>query len=210
MQTSFGVQAKALFRKNLLQQRRAVCTNLVIIFIPLFFCGLLAILQHLINVATDTPGFQCGCLCLSCCNSTDTSTQSCRTTTPGNPCQVWEICQQYYTTKCGIQYSTAQQASYCPIPSPSIWPALYTVPSPGYLAHPWSPKAAMLMTANDPALANTLQLFPDPSGGNQVASLNFFQEGQATVRFFLLLFKVAALSVLYLIYNRSNLDMSIP
>lgn len=183
MQTPFSVQAKALFRKNLIQQRRAVCANLFIVFIPLFFVGLLAILQHLINVATDKPSFHCGCLCLSCCTSTDPKTQTCRSTTPGNPCQVWEICQQYDTTKCGIQYSTAQQAPYCPVPSPAIWPAFYTVPSPGFLAHPWSPKAAMLMSAKDPVLADTLQLFPDPSGGNQAASLSFFQEGQATVCF---------------------------
>jgi hypothetical protein len=43
--TKFSTQAKALFRKNAVQQKRAWKTNIAVIATPLFFCLLLLILQ---------------------------------------------------------------------------------------------------------------------------------------------------------------------
>lgn len=161
-----------------------MCTNLFIIITPIFFAALLAILQHLINVAVDTPQNSCGCVCLSCCDVNNAS--YCHAATPETPCAPYDTCQQYDTTRCGLQYSTSSQAAFCAIPSPSIWPPLYTTPSPGYLAHPWSPDAAMLMTSKNYSLYDSLQLFPPPNitPSDTAAALSFSQLGQRTVSFF--------------------------
>ncbi len=164
MQTPFTIQAKALLRKNLQQQRRAVCTNVFIVVTPIFFCILLFILQKVINNALDKPDNRCGCLCLSCCSTpADGGDAICRVPTVEDPCRAWEDCQLYDDTQCGFQYSDAEQAGFCAVPSPSIWPALFSIPSPGYLAHPYSPKGAVLVTGQDQTVVNSLNLFPDPN-----------------------------------------------
>lgn len=179
--TSFGVQAKALFRKNILQQRRAIGTNIFIVLTPVFFCVLLYVLQLLIDNAIDTPSNKCGCLCLNCCATDANGTQTCRVTSPGNPCRDWEECTEYDSTQCGFEYSDAQQAGFCAVPSPSIWPAMVSVPAPGFLAHPWSPQGAVLMTGSDPTLVDRLSLFPNPNitAQDQAAAANFSARGQA-------------------------------
>ena len=161
MQTSFGTQAKALFRRNAAQQRRSVCTNIFIVLTPVCFCLLLYILQLLINAAIDTPDSRCGCLCLRCCTDID-GEKTCRDATPDNPCVGYDSCETYDEKQCGFQYSNARQASFCAVEEPSIWPAVAQVPSPGYLAHPWSPDAAMLLTG-DKAVVDSIDLFPVPN-----------------------------------------------
>ena len=66
---------------------------------------------------------QCGCYCLTCCQTND-GVKTCRDSTPENPCQAWEDCDNYDTSRCGFQYSDAGQASFCTLPTPSSWPAL--------------------------------------------------------------------------------------
>jgi hypothetical protein len=88
--------------------------------------------------------------------------RTCAPPPEGGRCLPAQECDLYDDTRCGFQYSDAEQASNCEVLSPSIWPALFQVPSPGYLAHPYSPAAAMLVTAEDPAALAALQLFPNP------------------------------------------------
>jgi ABC-type multidrug transport system ATPase subunit len=66
------------------------------------------------------------------------------------------------------------------VPSPSIWPAMFSIPSPGYLAHPYSPKGAVLVTGQDQALTQAMNLFPDPNvtTADQIAAANFAALGQ--------------------------------
>jgi ABC-type multidrug transport system ATPase subunit len=183
LQTPFTIQAKALLRKNLQQQRRAVCTNVFIVVTPIFFCILLFVLQKVINNALDKPDNRCGCLCLSCCSTpSNGGPQTCRVPTTEDPCQGWEDCQEYDTNQCGFQYSDADQAGFCAVPSPSIWPALFSIPSPGYLAHPYSPKGAVLVTGQDETLVNSLNLFADPNitAADTTAAANFAALGQET------------------------------
>lgn len=161
LQTSFGTQAKALFRRNAAQQRRSVCTNIFIVLTPVCFCLLLYILQLLINAAIDTPDSKCGCLCLRCCTDVD-GEKTCRDATPDNPCVGYDSCETYDENQCGFQYSNARQASFCAVEEPSIWPAVAQVPSPGYLAHPWSPDAAMILTG-EKAVVDSIDLFPVPN-----------------------------------------------
>ena len=52
-------QARALIRKNLRYQGRKGCENCCLIFLPLLFMGLLAVLQSLINDAISSAGLTC-------------------------------------------------------------------------------------------------------------------------------------------------------
>lgn len=176
---TYGVQAKALLRRNMANQRRSPCANLFIILTPICLCVLLFVLQTLVNVAIDTPDSKCGCLCLTCCDTVD-GEEVCRDATEANPCVVYDTCETYDESKCGFQYSNARQASFCPVENPSIWPPVAQVPSEGHLAHPYSPKAAMLMTGDDAGIVDTVTLFPVPDvtvqGGAQAGA--FAEEGR--------------------------------
>lgn len=187
LQASFRTQAKALLRKNLIQQRRAVCTNIFIVLTPIFFCILLFVLQRVINNAIDKPENKCGCLCLNCCETDSAGVKTCRVPTIDNPCREWQDCEEYDENQCGFIYSDAAQASFCAVPSPSIWPALVSVPSPGFLAHPYSPDGAMLVTGQNMTLADSLKLFPDPkpTPEDQLAADSFVALGLQNVSPFL-------------------------
>eukprot|EP00889_Picochlorum_renovo_P007557 jgi/Picre1/34587/NNA_002055.t1 len=142
-QRTYGVQAKALLRRNMANQRRSPCANLFIILTPICLCVLLD--------ATEE-----------------------------NPCLVYDTCKTYDENKCGFEYSNARQASFCPVENPSIWPPVAQVPSEGFLAHPFSPKAAMLMTGDDASIVEDVDLFPVPEvtvqGGAQARA--FAEEGR--------------------------------
>ncbi|KAL4523256.1 hypothetical protein Ndes2437B_g00384 [Nannochloris sp. 'desiccata'] len=179
--TSFSIQAKALLRKNLQQQRRAVCTNVFIVITPVFFCILLFVLQKVINNALDTPDNRCGCLCLTCCSTpSDGGATTCRVPTIDDPCRAWEDCEQYDDNQCGFLYSDAEQAGFCAVPSPSIWPAMFSIPSPGFLAHPYSPEGAVLITGQNQTIAQAMDLFPDPivTPADQATAANFAALGE--------------------------------
>jgi hypothetical protein len=183
MKTTFSTQAKALSRKNVIQQRRALWQNFFIIITPIFFVLLLYVLQKVINnVIQDDSDNQCGCLCSRCCIPVEDGDPVCRDATLDAPCNAWEDCKAWDETQCGLQYSNAAQASVCEIPSPSIWPPLFQVPSPGYLAHPESPDAAILMTGVQETIVNDMQLFPEPDVTDESiqAVAAFAQLGQAT------------------------------
>jgi predicted permease len=55
LHTTFGTQAKALFKKNATQQKRSLITNLFIVLTPIIFCVFLYVLQRLVNIALDSP-----------------------------------------------------------------------------------------------------------------------------------------------------------
>ncbi|KAI5074522.1 hypothetical protein GOP47_0010483 [Adiantum capillus-veneris] len=107
--TSFTTQANALLRKNLTFQKRNKKTNGCIITIPFFLCLLLFGLQTGINAIFSGSEYKCGCQCV-------------RTSTSG--------CEE----ECGVEYSSASQAVFCPIDSPPKWPAFLQVPAPQYRA----------------------------------------------------------------------------
>ncbi|XP_010689557.2 ABC transporter A family member 7 [Beta vulgaris subsp. vulgaris] len=97
---SFSTQANALLRKNLVFQRRNKRSNCCLIIFPVLLCVLLSTLQRVIDNELNKEKYRCGCA------------------------------QVNGTTECGIQYSTLEQASSCPIPTPQKWPALLQVPDP--------------------------------------------------------------------------------
>ena len=158
----------------------------------MFFCILLYVLQQLINKAVNTPDNKCGCLCLTCCATSPQGVQTCRNATAASPCSALDDCQLYDATRCGFQYSDADQAGYCAVASPSVWPALLQVPPTAFLAEPGavpataampSGAAAVLMTGGDPALVDQLTLFPQPglTPGAAAAAQAFAQLGEQSV-----------------------------
>ena len=60
---------------------------------------------------------------------------------------------------------------------------MVSVPSPGYLAHPYSPDGAFLVTGDNEQLVNELKLFPDskPTAEDQQAANSFAALGLQNV-----------------------------
>ncbi|KAG8475743.1 hypothetical protein CXB51_032538 [Gossypium anomalum] len=108
---SFWTQANALLRKNLTFQKRNIGANIRLISFPLFFCVLFVVVQQVLDSSLDNADNRCGCICVE-------------RNANGN-------CQR---RECGIEYSTVDQVSTCPIPDPPAWPALLQVPGPQYRA----------------------------------------------------------------------------
>lgn len=92
-----------------IMQKRNVKTNCCIISFPIAICLLLLGLQLAINVIFQGSDFKCGCQCVA---FTD-GRQGCE-------------------TKCGVEYSTESQASFCAIDQPPMWPAFLQIPAPSY------------------------------------------------------------------------------
>jgi hypothetical protein len=109
LQSTFGVQANAIMRKNFVYQKRSWNSNCCLLLTPVLLCAILGILQALINIVFSGDSFKCGCLCVEY--------------SPSDPTK----CLQRDDTRCGLQYSDVDQAVYCPIPSPTEWPPLLQV-----------------------------------------------------------------------------------
>lgn len=184
-QASFGTQARALFRKNGIQQKRAWKSSCFLVATPIFFCVLLFVLQKVINNALDTPDNKCGCLCTECCSSAS-GVEVCRAAGADTRCAPDETCKTYDTTRCGLEYSDSMQANWCAIPSPSSWPALMQSAAPAYLARPWAPAAAVLYTGDTEAgaaeMASRLVTATQPSAAAQRELEDMISEGAASVR----------------------------
>ncbi|KAL2613896.1 hypothetical protein R1flu_025588 [Riccia fluitans] len=102
---TFGTQANALLRKNLIFQKRNYKTNACVIIFPILICLLLFGLQVGVNKLLDKPSFKCGC----------------QTETVNG--QLVELCGLPYTTE-------PTQTQFCPVEHPPEWPALMQVPNP--------------------------------------------------------------------------------
>ncbi|CAF2151909.1 unnamed protein product [Brassica rapa] len=105
---SFLTRANALLRKNLTYQKRNIWSNVRLIMIPFLLCVMLVALQIVFDtVVNNADNNRCGCQCIvtnqngNCLNET-----------------------------CGIEFSSSDQAFFCPISSPPRWPPLLQVPRP--------------------------------------------------------------------------------
>ncbi|EFN55401.1 hypothetical protein CHLNCDRAFT_23609, partial [Chlorella variabilis] len=100
-------------------QKRKWLSNAVLLAAPFLICMLLWVLQDVINQQLDARSFRCGCKCLSCCD--------------------WA----YNDSECGFLFSTTDQAGFCAVEEPPLWPALLEVPQEQHRG----PKAANVMPA---------------------------------------------------------------
>lgn len=143
---TYLTQSNALMRKNLTFQKRNWGTNLCLILTPLVFSILLFVIQRVVDTAFDQDDFKCGCLC----------TRYCLEDNPGVcfDLQDYEVdgqwpqfieyqgreirmvptnddidCKERNEDVCGIDYSTPQQAGFCEVANPILYPALFQVPN---------------------------------------------------------------------------------
>lgn len=84
--------------------------NVRLILFPFLLCLLLVLIQSLVDNELDKPKFRCGCACID--------------TNGDGRCE--EVC--------GVQFSTLDQASSCPIENPPEWPPLLQMPAPEFRA----------------------------------------------------------------------------
>ncbi|TYJ98619.1 ABC transporter A family member 7-like [Cucumis melo var. makuwa] len=84
--------------------------NVRLILFPFLLCLLLVLIQSLVDNELDKPKFRCGCSCID--------------TNGDGRCE--EVC--------GVQFSTLDQASSCPIENPPEWPPLLQMPAPEFRA----------------------------------------------------------------------------
>ena len=122
-QRKLGQHTKAVFYKNVSQQRTKKGTNLCLVLSPLILCGLLFGLQLAINfLFLDRPEFRCGCKCVDCCVTTSDGNEECYVDRP-DICLVADRCTRRDTSECTIAYSTPQQFGFCEIKTPYRWPS---------------------------------------------------------------------------------------
>lgn len=144
---TYGTQSNALLRKNLTYQKRNCGTNLCLILTPLVFSILLFVIQKVVDNAFDQEDFRCGCLCTKYC--LDDNPNVCFTLEEYGDDGEWpqpfiiyegqEIrmvptnddinCEERNQDVCGIEYSTPQQAGFCEVANPFLYPALFQVPN---------------------------------------------------------------------------------
>lgn len=80
-----------------------------------------------VNSALNKPSYKCGCFCNvgvqngeACGPKSSNPNVFCRPSTTLS-------CQDYDSSKCGIDYSYSSQAAFCAVPSPSHFPEFLPV-----------------------------------------------------------------------------------
>jgi len=116
----FASQTGALLRINVMLQFRARGSSICLLISPVLFSVLLLVLQLAINgLLLRSSEYACGCQCLACCIGANCSMVQTGT------CQ--HECRTYNKSACGVQFSSPQQALFCPLDHPSSWPAVLQV-----------------------------------------------------------------------------------
>ena len=133
--TDFGQQINASVRKNLNLQRRKWVGNLLLVVAPLLVSFSLLALQNLIVSQSSDSSFQCGCKCRSCCDWVESDTDkdakylACFNATDESPCSPYAaLCLDRDEEQCGYLHSTVDQANFCEVKQPPLWPAIVQVP----------------------------------------------------------------------------------
>ncbi|GIL46004.1 hypothetical protein Vafri_3096 [Volvox africanus] len=169
--------------KSAVYQRRNTATNICLVVAPIFFCGLLVLLQALANkLILATRANKCGCQCTQCCvpyrtqrNWTDVeleriasgeklkpryvTTELCSSLGSGY-CERTRnaTCRGFNDSNCGLRFSKPSQAVFCPIPQPSSWPPVMQTPRfngrAGGSTSQWLPYTATNRTAAKQVAAN--------------------------------------------------------
>jgi len=130
----FGQQMNASIRKNFNLQRRRWVGNLLVVVTPLLVSFSLLALQNLIVSQSDSS-FQCGCKCRSCCDWVESDVNkgekylACFNATDENPCSPYAaFCLDQDSEQCGYLHSTVDQATFCEVKQPPLWPAIVQIP----------------------------------------------------------------------------------
>lgn len=56
----------------------------------------------------------------------------CYSATAEQPCSPYSECKRYDDSDCGLEYSTYEQAAFCPVNQPPTWPGVLQIPQERY------------------------------------------------------------------------------
>ncbi|GBG60709.1 hypothetical protein CBR_g12446 [Chara braunii] len=150
LQSSFGVQANALTRKNLRLQARQWKTNACLVSFPIILFLILIALQAVFDkLLFGGSDFKCGC-------------------------------NEDHPDQCGIEFSNANQAAWCAIKDPPLNPAFLQIPNvtAGMAMDPFA--MIVPVTGNNRSMAEAIgsRLFPNLESSNHLPpSFNWTEEG---------------------------------
>jgi len=86
-------------------------------------------------------------MCISCCSR---DTGRCRLANETSQCDyAIEKCNRYDDDVCGIQFSSPEQAAFCEIDSPIVWPPSLDIPEEKDRAREYQPDVVFFTTGND-------------------------------------------------------------
>ncbi|GBG86818.1 hypothetical protein CBR_g42101 [Chara braunii] len=151
LQSSFLVQANALTRKNLRLQARQWKTNACLVSFPIILFLILIALQAVFDKLLFGGS-------------------------------AWKCgCSKDNPDKCGIEFSTAQQAAWCPVKNPPLNPAFLQMPNvtAGMAMDPLA--TIVPVTGNNRSMVEAIgrQLFDNPEGGNHLLLASYWSEESA-------------------------------
>eukprot|EP00210_Caulerpa_lentillifera_P008457 g8069.t1 len=101
-------------------------------------------------------------MCTLCCSRVDES--NCRPANETSQCREHEEnCKAYNDSICSLQYSDPEQALFCEVQDPVIWPAVLDIPAEYQRPGRWRPDVVMFTTADNPDVqrALTRRLLPE-------------------------------------------------
>ena len=68
-----------------------------------------------------------------------------------------EECRRYDDDECGIQYSDADQAFFCEVEEPIVWPPSISIPKRSDRARAWAPSVVFFIHADDKSVERVMQ-----------------------------------------------------
>lgn len=101
-------------------------------------------------------------MCIWCCEWDNSA--NCRPANESSQCLPFlEECKSYNDEICGLQYSDPDQAFFCEVADPFIWPAVVDVPPKRYRPGRWKPDVVLFVTAEDSTVREELtnRLLPE-------------------------------------------------
>lgn len=132
VQASITSQVKACIQKDAILQRRRLVGLLLLSLSPLLVCLSLLFAQDVVSSQIDDQNFKCGCKCLTCCDWVSTGdgerVHMCYNSTSERPCSPYATCTKHDNDDCSFLYSTIDQASFCDIKYPPLWPPVLQIP----------------------------------------------------------------------------------
>lgn len=95
-------------------------------------------------------------MCVRCCLRDDE--QNCREADETSQCDYGtEECKAYDDSRCSLQFSEPEQAQFCEVPNPIVWPPSVDIPREQERAGRWQPNVVFFTTADDPNVEDALR-----------------------------------------------------
>ena len=95
-------------------------------------------------------------MCIKCCDKNKEDV--CGEPNEFGQCDFAEQeCRKYNDDVCGIQYSSPEQAYFCEIEDPIVWPPSISIPNVSDWARAWLPNLVFFINADDKSVERNMQ-----------------------------------------------------